>query len=459
MLDTTTSTLTFDQQLTAALPMLRCYAISLCRSAILAEDLVQEASLKALTYRNSFQVGSNFEAWVTTILRNHYMSVLRKGKREVEDVDGKVAGGIADSIVAADNSVVDEYSEVAAVLDTLSPTRKAIMLARAEGESYLSIAARFQIEEGTVKSSINRARETLGVTQVGVSARKSKRKVHLIGGNSRFRKIDTLPFDRPPKFETELGVTPKLLWLPLTRMFIDESYQRNVLERGMSNVYNIAREFDWKKFSAVVVAKVDDKYAIVDGQHRTYAAALRGIVEIPCLVIEATTEEQAAAFAAINAKTTRVDDLQVFNAAVAAKDPAALEIVATLARADVTMHRYRCPENRSKPRQTMALGSVRVALKLYGGDILVLALKCILMRHRSDVGVLRGPTIRATVEVIAKLKKDYSEAALLSLAEQINFQALNVESRILAAQRNIGQRYALAELLMAKFTSAREEAA
>ena len=56
-----------------------------------ADDLVQETLTKAWAHRDSFQPGSNMRAWLFTILRNEYYSVLRKRRREVEDADGKIA--------------------------------------------------------------------------------------------------------------------------------------------------------------------------------------------------------------------------------------------------------------------------------------------------------------------------------------------------------------------------------
>src|SRR3990167_6053142 len=70
------------------LPSLKAFAISLTGNEVRAEDLVQEAVLKALTNLDSFQSGTNMSAWMFTILRNHRMSVWRKLRREQEWEDG-----------------------------------------------------------------------------------------------------------------------------------------------------------------------------------------------------------------------------------------------------------------------------------------------------------------------------------------------------------------------------------
>ena len=85
----------FEQLVTASLPKLTAFAVSLCRDPVRAEDLVQEAVLKACIYREKFEVGTNFDAWIFTILRNHFHSQYRKDKRLVEDVDDAIATGTA----------------------------------------------------------------------------------------------------------------------------------------------------------------------------------------------------------------------------------------------------------------------------------------------------------------------------------------------------------------------------
>ena len=441
------ATPTFDQQLLAALPALRRYALSLTRDTTRAEDLAQDTILRAISHKEQYAPGTNLAAWLSTICKNAFLSGVRK-RRENEDSDNAVTNALADATEQQDDATKDEYANVSAVLNTLPKKQQDALTLVANGMTYEAAAKQLNVEVGTIKSLVNRARSSLGIA---TDAKRTKRRaLAQIGGTTRFRKIDIASFTRPPKFETELGARPMLLWLPLTRLFIDESYQRNVLEKGITNVYNIVREFDWKKFSAVVCAKVNDTYAIVDGQHRTYAAAIRGIVEIPCLVIEATTEEQAAAFAAINAKATRIDSLQVFHAAVAAKDHDALELVSALAAANVTVHRYHCPEAMLRPRETMAVKACQLIIRLYGAKVLTLALRCINERHYNDAAILRGPTIRAMGDVVAKLDM-LRPAMLLERAKGVNFQRMLIEAKVVAAQQGGGIRHTLYDALMKKF--------
>jgi Sigma-70 region 2 len=65
-----------------AVPSLRAFAISLCGNVDRADDLVQEALLRAWANMGSFQPGTNMSAWLFTILRNLFRSEYRKRRAE-----------------------------------------------------------------------------------------------------------------------------------------------------------------------------------------------------------------------------------------------------------------------------------------------------------------------------------------------------------------------------------------
>ena len=71
-----------------AIPHLRAFAISLSGKVDHADDLVQETLLRAMANISSFQPGTNMSAWLTTILRNLFVSDYRKRRYEVQDTDG-----------------------------------------------------------------------------------------------------------------------------------------------------------------------------------------------------------------------------------------------------------------------------------------------------------------------------------------------------------------------------------
>lgn len=147
------------EALLPAIPNLRAFAISLCGNVVRADDLVQETLVKALANLNSFETGTNLKAWLYTILRNTYLSELRRGMREVRDVEGKHA---ARQVSPPEQPGHLDFHDLVKALDELPPQqREALILVGAEGLSYIEAARITGCAVGTVKSRVNRARQHL----------------------------------------------------------------------------------------------------------------------------------------------------------------------------------------------------------------------------------------------------------------------------------------------------------
>ncbi len=147
------------QKLVEALPMLRTFARSLTGSAEVANDMVQEAIAKALANRDKFKPGTNFEAWLVTILRNHYYSECRKKRREVEDADGVYAGKLSVKGGQTDHLDMQDFLNALQLLP--DDQREALILVGAGGFSYQDAAEIVGAQVGTVKSRVSRARNRL----------------------------------------------------------------------------------------------------------------------------------------------------------------------------------------------------------------------------------------------------------------------------------------------------------
>src|SRR5687767_9621977 len=70
----------FKDQLAQVIPHLRAFGRSLSGSRDLADDLVQETLLKAWAARKRFQAGTNMRAWTFIILRNLFLSQMRRAR-------------------------------------------------------------------------------------------------------------------------------------------------------------------------------------------------------------------------------------------------------------------------------------------------------------------------------------------------------------------------------------------
>ncbi|MGL4441882.1 MAG: sigma-70 family RNA polymerase sigma factor [Bosea sp. (in: a-proteobacteria)] len=173
--DTTKPQPAFRDMLVAEIPSMRAFAVSLCGNITTADDLVQDALLKAWGHSDSFQMGTNLRAWLFTILRNTYYSLYRKRTREVQDSDGDYADGL--SVPPSQESSL-ELSEFRRALSQLSVEhREVLIMVGASGMSYEEVADICGVAVGTVKSRVNRGRARLaelmgisGVSDIGPDA-------------------------------------------------------------------------------------------------------------------------------------------------------------------------------------------------------------------------------------------------------------------------------------------------
>jgi RNA polymerase sigma-70 factor (ECF subfamily) len=147
------------EALLAAVPSLRAFAISLSGNVDRADDLVQETLLRALSHIDSFQPGTNLNAWLFTILRNLFHSEYRKRRREVEDSDGAYAARLSTQPEQGARLDLEDFK---AALARLPPDqREVLLLVGASGFSYEEAAEICQCAVGTIKSRVNRARTRL----------------------------------------------------------------------------------------------------------------------------------------------------------------------------------------------------------------------------------------------------------------------------------------------------------
>ena len=162
----------FKDDLVAQIPGLRAFAVSLCGSVTLADDLVQEALLRAWSNSEKFQRGTSLRAWLFTILRNVYYSQYRKRAREVQDSDGAYARRLIVSGDQESHLDLEDFRKALAKLP--AEQREVLTLVGATGLSYEEAAVICDVEIGTIKSRLSRARsklvELLGLEESPASA-------------------------------------------------------------------------------------------------------------------------------------------------------------------------------------------------------------------------------------------------------------------------------------------------
>jgi RNA polymerase sigma-70 factor (ECF subfamily) len=171
----------FKVQLGQVIPHLRAFGRSLSGSRDLADDLVQETLLKAWAARKRFQAGTNMRAWTFIILRNLYLSQMRRArfKGEWDDL-------VADRLLAAPASQ-DRHVELTdmqrALLHLPQPQREALILVGAGGFAYEEAADICGVAVGTIKSRVARGRVALE-TILTEGRLPSRRDHEQVGGQS-----------------------------------------------------------------------------------------------------------------------------------------------------------------------------------------------------------------------------------------------------------------------------------
>jgi RNA polymerase sigma-70 factor, ECF subfamily len=148
-------------------------ACRLTRNPTEAEDLVQDALVKAMRARDQFQAGTNLKAWLFRILTNTFINKYRRGGLERSVLEGPDADPLADGWVSASTMrqlrdpeqiallpIVE--GEVRKALDALPPEfRLAVVLCDVEEFSYEEIADIMGCPIGTVMSRLHRGRKLL----------------------------------------------------------------------------------------------------------------------------------------------------------------------------------------------------------------------------------------------------------------------------------------------------------
>ena len=143
----------------ALVPQLHTFARSLCRDGVRADDLVQEALMRAINNIQRFKPGTNLKAWLFTIVRNEHYSQLRRGKFEAHGMDIEP---LPEPSVPPDHDGKLELRDLNRALASLSPgQRTALILVSVSGFSYEEAAEICGCAVGTIKSRVARARETL----------------------------------------------------------------------------------------------------------------------------------------------------------------------------------------------------------------------------------------------------------------------------------------------------------
>jgi RNA polymerase sigma-70 factor (ECF subfamily) len=149
----------FVDELERLIPELRAFARSLCRERELADDLVQDACLKAWQAIDSFEPGAPLRPWLFRILRNEFYQYSRRSWRSAPlDQD------FAENALVAPEDIdarIDFKVLQAAISELPDVQREALILVVAAGYTYEEAGEICNCSRGTIKSRVSRAREAV----------------------------------------------------------------------------------------------------------------------------------------------------------------------------------------------------------------------------------------------------------------------------------------------------------
>jgi RNA polymerase sigma factor (sigma-70 family) len=156
--------LEFGYQLQQYEQKLKSYALKLTTNLDDAQDLVQETMLKALKYRSKFSDGTNFGAWMHTIMKNTFINQYRRKKKRLvvtDDTENQVYLNNTRYKTDCGADHLTLHDEIKQTVNNLDEKYQAPFQLHFEGYKYHEIADQLHLPVGTVKSRIFTARNLL----------------------------------------------------------------------------------------------------------------------------------------------------------------------------------------------------------------------------------------------------------------------------------------------------------
>ena len=158
------TTMEFNSRLNSLTTLLHSFAYNLTKNTEDAKDLYQETAFRALSNRDKFQPGTNFKAWMFTIMKNIFINNYRKKVKantilDTTDNQYYLNSGSHATGNAAEGSIM--LKELTSLVSSLDDSIRIPFLMHFEGFKYQEIADELQLPLGTVKSRIFFARKEL----------------------------------------------------------------------------------------------------------------------------------------------------------------------------------------------------------------------------------------------------------------------------------------------------------
>lgn len=174
----------FGSKVVEQLPALRRYARSLTRNDDAAEDLVQDALLRAYGKQDSFRKDGNLRAWLLSIVHNSFISNQRREAAERRRIDRLAELAETQAPPAQEQAV--QLAAIGRAFMALPDEQRAVLhLIAIEGLSYQEASEALGVPVGTIMSRLSRARASLRATEQRSAKPVAEQRLRIVGGRDQ----------------------------------------------------------------------------------------------------------------------------------------------------------------------------------------------------------------------------------------------------------------------------------
>ncbi|PHN06980.1 RNA polymerase sigma factor [Flavilitoribacter nigricans] len=154
----------FNSELKNTQDKLFGFALKLTKDYQDAQDLFQDAVTRGFRYSNGFETGTNFRAWMSTIIRNTFINKCRSAKRKrtvSEPIENLAYALEGQNPLVNQGEMNMRIQELYQSLDQLNDIYRIPFMMHFQGYEYKDIAEELNIPIGTIKSRLHTARQQL----------------------------------------------------------------------------------------------------------------------------------------------------------------------------------------------------------------------------------------------------------------------------------------------------------
>ncbi len=164
----------FEAMVAEHLPALHARAYELCRSHFNADDIVQDALLRAMRTTATLRDPTRARTWLLQIVTTTFIDRVRRERRQPVQVE------VVDEMPAQDPDPLSPWEQVtqddlrAAVERLPDDVRETYRMFAVEGLDHTAISTAQQVKRSTVGTRIHRARKLLRALLTGAPARRPR---------------------------------------------------------------------------------------------------------------------------------------------------------------------------------------------------------------------------------------------------------------------------------------------